>query len=122
MTKPPVGKAYRGALNATEGATLLGHAIGEAVARAKVDPAEVEDVVMGCAMQQGTMVMNGARKGAIRAGLPITVGTSVAAGPAVSASFPLGDYIEDYQYVAGSGDLDQYNGRFVVTPDYPQGT
>ena len=42
--RTPIGKAYRGALNATEGATLLGHAIGEAVARAKVDPAEVEFV------------------------------------------------------------------------------
>ena len=44
--RTPIGKAYRGALNATEGATLLGHAIGEAVTRAKVDPAEVEDVVV----------------------------------------------------------------------------
>src|SRR5580693_8103156 len=44
--RTPIGKAYRGALNATEGATLLGHAIGQAVARAKVDPGEVEDVVM----------------------------------------------------------------------------
>ena len=51
--RTPIGKAYRGALNATEGATLLGHAIGEAVARAKVDPKEIEDVVMGAAMQQG---------------------------------------------------------------------
>jgi len=51
--RTPIGKAYRGALNATEGATLLGHAIGEAVSRAKVDPKDIEDVVMGAAMQQG---------------------------------------------------------------------
>jgi acetyl-CoA acetyltransferase len=48
------------------------------VKRAGIQPDEVEDVVMGCAMQQGTMVMNVARKGAIRAGLPVTVaGTTI---------------------------------------------
>jgi acetyl-CoA acetyltransferase family protein len=72
--RTPIGKAYRGALNATEGATLLGHAIGEAVARAKVDPKEVEDVVMGAALQQGTTGGNIARKALLRAGLPVTVG------------------------------------------------
>src|SRR5260370_1188910 len=68
-----VGKAYRGALNNTEGPTMAGHVIAEAIKRANIAPDEVEDVVMGCAMQQGTMVMNVARKGAIRAGLPVTV-------------------------------------------------
>ncbi len=73
-----VGKAYRGALNNTEGPTMAGHVIAEAVMRARIEPGEVEDVVMGCAMQQGTMVMNVARKGAIRAGLPVTVaGTTI---------------------------------------------
>jgi acetyl-CoA C-acetyltransferase/acetyl-CoA acyltransferase len=73
-----IGKAYRGALNNTEGPTMVGHVIAEAVKRAKVEPGEIEDVVMGCAMQQGTMVMNVARKGAIRAGLPVTVaGTTI---------------------------------------------
>jgi acetyl-CoA C-acetyltransferase/acetyl-CoA acyltransferase len=71
--RTPIGKAYRGALNNTEGPTMAGHVIGEAVRRAKVEPGEVEDVVMGCAMQQGTTAMNVARKGAIRAGLPVTV-------------------------------------------------
>src|SRR5260370_41483276 len=70
--RTPIGKAYRGALNNTEGPTMAGHVIGEAVRRAKVEPGEVEDVVMGCAMQQGTTAMNVARKGAIRAGLPVT--------------------------------------------------
>src|SRR5262249_3993775 len=75
--RTPIGKAYRGVLNTTEG-PLAGHVIGEAVRRAKVEPGEVEDVVMGCAMQQGTTVMNVARKGAIRAGLPVTVaGTTI---------------------------------------------
>ncbi len=73
-----VGKAYRGALNNTEGPTMAGHVMAEAVKRAGIQPGEVEDVVMGCAMQQGTMVMNVARKGAIRAGLPVTVaGTTI---------------------------------------------
>src|SRR5271154_161289 len=76
--RTPIGKAYRGALNNTEGPTLAGHVIGEAVRRAKGAPGEIEDVVMGCAMQQGTTVMNVARKGAIRAGLPVTVaGTTI---------------------------------------------
>src|SRR5262249_9329069 len=43
-------------------------------------------------------------------------------GPAVSASYPLGYYVEDYEYVAGLGDLDDANGRTVVTPEYPSGT
>src|SRR5271168_1419198 len=76
--RTPIGKAYRGALNNTEGPTMAGHVIGEAVRRAKVAPGEVEDVVMGCAMQQGTTMVNVARKGAIRAGLPVTVaGTTI---------------------------------------------
>jgi hypothetical protein len=44
------------------------------------------------------------------------------AGPDVSATYPIGSYIEDYVYTAGTGTLDQYNGRFAVTPDYPLGT
>lgn len=43
-------------------------------------------------------------------------------GPAISAAKPLGTYAEDYQYVAGLGHLDKYNGRFTVTPEFPQGT
>ena len=76
--RTPIGKAYRGALNNTEGPTMAGHVIAEAVRRANLAPGEVEDVVLGCAMQQGTTVMNVARKGAIRAGLPVSVaGTTI---------------------------------------------
>jgi acetyl-CoA C-acetyltransferase len=76
--RTPIGKAYKGALNNTEGATLLGHAISSALSRAKIDPAEVEDVVMGCAMQQGTTGSNIARKALLRAGLPVSVaGTTI---------------------------------------------
>ncbi|MBI1789110.1 MAG: YHYH protein [Acidobacteria bacterium] len=48
--------------------------------------------------------------------------TALQYGPPINAEFPLGRYIEDYEYAAGIGDLDQYNGRFAVTPEYPQGT
>jgi len=73
-----IGKAYRGALNNTEGPTLAGHVIAHAVKRAGIEPGAVEDVVMGCAMQQGTTGVNVARKAAIRAGLPVTVaGTTI---------------------------------------------
>jgi hypothetical protein len=43
-------------------------------------------------------------------------------GPPVSTSYPLGYYVEDYEYVRGLGDLDEHNGRFAVTPEYPNGT
>ena len=73
-----IGRAYRGALNNTEGPTMAGHVIAEAVKRAGVEPGEIEDVVLGCAMQQGTTAVNVARRAAIRAGLPVTVaGTTI---------------------------------------------
>jgi acetyl-CoA acetyltransferase family protein len=76
--RTPIGKAFRGALNNTEGATLLGHAISHAVARAGIDGAEVEDVVMGSALQQGATGGNIARKALLRAGLPVSVaGTTI---------------------------------------------
>ncbi len=48
--------------------------------------------------------------------------TSTPAGPAINGTFPLGTYWEDYEYVAGAGTLDEYNGRWCVTPEYPTGT
>ncbi|MBM3491387.1 MAG: acetyl-CoA C-acyltransferase [Alphaproteobacteria bacterium] len=70
--RTPIGKAYRGAFNNTHGATLGGHVIAHAVQRAKLDPAEVEDVIMGCAMPEGATGENIARQCAIRAGLPVS--------------------------------------------------
>ena len=64
-----IGKAYRGAFNNTTAPTLGGHAIAAAVERAKLDPAEVDDVVMGAALQQGTTAQNIGRSAALRAGL-----------------------------------------------------
>lgn len=71
--RTPIGKAYRGAFNATPTPTLAGHAIAHAVERAGIDPSRIEDVVMGAALQQGTNFMNVARNAAIRAGLPVSV-------------------------------------------------
>src|SRR6201996_8521334 len=71
--RTPIGKAYRGAFNNTNGATLGGHVVAEVVKRAGVDPASIDDVVMGCALEQGTTGNNIARQSALRAGLPNTV-------------------------------------------------
>ncbi|XBQ15034.1 MAG: acetyl-CoA C-acyltransferase [Oceanicaulis sp.] len=71
--RTPIGKAYRGAFNDTQAQALGGHAILHAVERAKIDPAEIEDVVIGAAMQQGSTFQNVARQAAIRAGLPTGV-------------------------------------------------
>ncbi len=71
--RTPIGKAYRGAFNNTQAQALGGHAIAAAVARAGIDPAEIEDVIMGCAAQQGSQGSNVARQSALRAGLPTSV-------------------------------------------------
>ena len=68
-----IGKAYRGAFNKTHGATLAGHAIEHAVARAKVDPNEIDDCIMGCSMPEKATGYNVARLGVLRAGLPVTI-------------------------------------------------
>jgi acetyl-CoA C-acetyltransferase len=70
--RTPIGKAYRGAFNNTEAPTLGGHVIRHAVLRAGLDPGEVEDVIMGCAMQQGSQGLNLGRQAALAAGLPVT--------------------------------------------------
>ncbi|MEH3144823.1 MAG: acetyl-CoA C-acyltransferase [Methylobacterium frigidaeris] len=71
--RTPIGKAYRGAFNDTQAQALGGHAIAAAVQRAGIDPAEIGDVVMGAALQQGSTGGNVARQSALRAGLPETV-------------------------------------------------
>ena len=71
--RTPIGKAYRGAYNKTAAPTLASYSIKEAVDRAGIDPKEVEDVVMGCAQQQGTQAINIGRLSGIAAGLPDNV-------------------------------------------------
>ena len=71
--RTPIGKAYRGAYNNTEGPVIAGHAIQHAVARAGIEPGEVDDVIIGCALQQGTTGGNTARQSLLAAGLPVEV-------------------------------------------------
>jgi acetyl-CoA C-acetyltransferase len=70
--RTPLAKSWKGAFNMTHGATLGGHAVQHAVARAGIEPAEVDDVIMGCANPEGATGANIARQIALRAGLPIT--------------------------------------------------
>ncbi|MFA5119981.1 acetyl-CoA C-acyltransferase [Zavarzinia sp.] len=71
--RTPIGKAFRGAFNATHGATLGGHVIKHAVARAGLAGEEVDDVYLGVGLPEGATGHNVARNAAIRAGLPVTV-------------------------------------------------
>lgn len=68
-----IGKAFRGALNNTHGATMAGHVIAEAVRRAGLAPDEIDDVLLGSAWQEGATGSNIARQAALRAGLPVSV-------------------------------------------------
>ncbi|MCS6925579.1 MAG: acetyl-CoA C-acyltransferase [Candidatus Binatia bacterium] len=67
-----IGKAFRGSLNRTHGATMAGHVIRHAVELARLDPAEVEDVILGCGLPEGATGHNIGRAAALRAGLPVT--------------------------------------------------
>ncbi len=71
--RTPIGKAYRGAFNATPSPTLAGHAISNAVSRAGIEPDQVDDVIIGAAMQQGVQGVNIGRLAALRGGLPASV-------------------------------------------------
>ena len=71
--RTPIGKAYRGAFNDTQAQALGAHAIQNAISRAGVDAAEIDDVVMGAAIQQGSTHLNTARQCLLRAGLPTSV-------------------------------------------------
>jgi acetyl-CoA C-acetyltransferase len=71
--RTPLAKSWKGAFNMTHGATLGGHVIKAAIERAKIDGAEVDDVLMGCANPEGATGWNIARQAALRAGLPDSV-------------------------------------------------
>ncbi|MGB0450185.1 MAG: acetyl-CoA C-acyltransferase, partial [Porticoccaceae bacterium] len=71
--RTPIGRAFRGAFNNLESPTMSSYAINAAIQRAGVDPAEIDDCIIGAAMQQGTQTMNLGRQAAMAAGLPVTV-------------------------------------------------
>src|SRR5688500_735635 len=71
--RTPIGQAFRGVFNDTPGADMGAHVIKHAAERAKVDLAEIEDVIMGCAAPEGTTGSNVARVSAMRAGAPVNV-------------------------------------------------
>jgi len=71
--RTPLAKSWRGALNLTHGAKMGGHVVHAALERAKLEPQELEDVIMGCAMPEGATGSNIARQIALRAGCPVTV-------------------------------------------------
>ena len=75
--RTPLVKSHRGEFNATSGAQLAAYSIAAAVQRAGVDPAMIEDVVLGCGYPEGTTGRNIGRQAAIRAGLPVSVGGTV---------------------------------------------
>ena len=68
-----LAKSWRGAFNMTHGATLGGHVVRHAIERARLDPAEVDDILMGCAFPEGATGSNIARQIALRAGCPVSV-------------------------------------------------
>ncbi|MBQ0794574.1 acetyl-CoA C-acyltransferase [Zhongshania sp.] len=72
--RTPIGRAYRGAFNNLEAPSLSAFAIKAAVARSGVDPRELDDCIMGAAIQQGTQTMNFGRIAAMASGLPVSVG------------------------------------------------
>lgn len=120
--RTPIGKAYRGAFNATTAPALGAHAIKNAAERAKVDFEEIEDVVMGCALQQGTAFQNVARTSALRAGFPIGVsGQSLdrqcASGMMAIATAAKQVIVDNMQVVIGAGvdsiSTNQTNDMFV---------
>ena len=108
--RTPIGRAYRGAFNATPSPTLAGHAIKHAVARAGIEGGEVDDVVLGAALQQGVQGGNIARTALLRGGLPVTVaGQSVdrqCASGLMAISIAAKEIIVDGMQIAVGGGVE----------------
>ncbi|EHB56180.1 acetyl-CoA acetyltransferase [Mycolicibacterium rhodesiae JS60] len=118
--RTPIGKAYRGAFNDTHGVTMGGHALAHAISRAGIDPAEVQDVVFGCAMAQGVTGADVARQISIRAGVGVsapgaTVSKFCASGLEAIA---MGSYkvLNEGCTVVGAGGVESIS--LVQTPDF----
>ncbi len=124
--RTPIGKAGRGAFNNTGSQALAGHAIKHAVARAKVDPAEIEDVIMGASLHQGSAFQNVARQSLLRAGLPATVaGQSIdrqCASGMMAIAIAAKQIVQDGMDVCVGGgvesiSLNQLTGKLFAMPD-----
>ena len=106
--RTPIGKAYRGAFNNTQAQSMGGHVIAAAVQRAGIDPAEIADVVVGAALQQGTTGSNVGRQCAMRAGLPTSIaGMSIdrqcASGLMAIATAAKEILVDGFNVVVGAG-------------------
>ena len=115
--RTPIGKAYRGAFNATPSPTLAGHVIAEAVKRAKLEGSEVEDVIIGAALQQGVQHTI-ARNAVLRAGLPVEVAGMSVDRQCASGMMAIGvaakQIIADGQQIAIGGGVESVS--MVQTP------
>jgi acetyl-CoA C-acetyltransferase len=132
-----IGKAFRGSLNLAHGTALGAHAIKHAVERAKIDPKEVEDAILGCGLPEGATGHNVARNAAVRAGLPVTTaGTTVnrfcSSGlQAISMAaqrvivdrvpFMIGGGLESISLVQGQLNTNHFFGTTVADPANPMG-
>ena len=132
-----IGKAFRGSLNMTHGTAMAGHVIKHAVERAKIDPKEVEDCILGCGLPEGATGHNVARNAAVRGGLPVTVaGTTVnrfcSSGlQAISMAaqrvivdkvpFMVAGGVESISLVQGNLNLNHFIGTRVADPKNPMG-
>jgi len=116
--RTPIGKAYRGAFNATPSPTLTGHCIDAAVKRAGVDGAEVDDVIIGCALQQGVQVTIG-RNSVLASSLPVTVAAQSVDRQCSSGMMAIGiaakQIICDGHQIAIGGGVDSIS--MVQTPE-----
>ena len=116
--RTPIGKAYRGAFNATPSPTLASYAIKAAVERARIDPSEVDDVIMGAALQQGVQTTIG-RTAALRSGLPVTVsGMSIdrqCASGLMAIATAAKQIVVDRMDIAVAGGVESIS--LVQTPD-----
>jgi acetyl-CoA C-acetyltransferase len=106
--RTPIGKAYRGAFNNTQAQALAAHAITHALERSRIAGDEVDDVILGCALQQGCTSSNIARQAALRAGLPtsvagMTVDRQCASGLMATAIAAKQIIVDGQQIVIGGG-------------------
>src|ERR1700755_1701803 len=131
-----IGKAFRGSLNLAHGTAIGGHAIKHGIQRAKIDPKEIEAVILGCGLPEGATGHNVARNAAVRAGLPVTAaGTTVnrfcssglqaismAAQRVLVDRVPLmvAGGVESISLVQGALNLQHFFGTTVPDPANPQ--